>query len=62
MRDVLKITVINIDYNTNQEVILGESTFQLELLQHIDSSYICLPLENNDTGGEINVNLSYRPY
>jgi len=63
MQDILKISLINYDYTTNQEVLLGETNFQLEILQHINSSgYICLPLENTSSGGEINAKMSFKSF
>jgi hypothetical protein len=63
MQDVLKITLINFDYTTNQETALGETNFQLAILEHInESEYIYLPLENTNIGGEIVAKMSFKSF
>jgi len=63
MQDVLKITLMNYDYSTNQELVFGETNFQLALMEHLnESEYIYLPLENTNTGGEIVAKMSFKSF
>jgi len=63
MNDILKITLMNIDYSTNQELVLGETSFQLAFIEHSD--HFVLPLVDTIpevAGGEIVARMSFKPY
>jgi len=63
MQDILKITLMNFDYSTNQELVFGETSFQLALMEHLnESEFIYLPLENTSSGGEIVTKMSFKKF